>query len=117
MEVPSSLPEFQAMRRWTRQGARKFLYDMPHIDITATGGCCMSDEQKRAEEAQAMERVVNCTRQVQVAFTALQSQYPPQGGGKPSKIALQTFDAALQALEDAQAAFDEVLNDLLDGNR
>ncbi|XQU75726.1 Type VII secretion effector, SACOL2603 family [Cupriavidus sp. H18C2] len=64
-----------------------------------------------------MERVVNATRQVQVAFTALQGQYPPQGSGKPSKIALQTFDAALQALEDAQAAFDEVLNDLLDGNR
>ena len=77
----------------------------------------MNDDQKRAEEAQAMERVVNATRQVQVAFTALQGQYPPQGSGKPSKIALQTFDAALQALEDAQAAFDEVLNDLLDGNR
>ncbi|MDT6963990.1 hypothetical protein QTN24_21000 [Cupriavidus sp. SZY C1] len=77
----------------------------------------MNDEQKRAEEAQAMERVVNATRQVQVAFTALQGQYPPQGSDKPSKIALQTFDAALQALEDAQAAFDEVLNDLLDGNR
>ena len=52
----------------------------------------MNDEQKRAEEAQAMERVVNATRQVQVAFTALLSQYPPQGSGKPSKIALQTFD-------------------------
>jgi mono/diheme cytochrome c family protein len=41
----------------------------------------------------------------------------PQGAGKPSKLALQTFDAALQGLEDAQAAFDEILNDLLDGNR
>lgn len=77
----------------------------------------MNDEQKRAEEAQAMERVVNATRQVQVAFAALQSQYPPEGSGKPSKMALQTFDAALQALEDAQAGFDDVLNDLLDGNR
>ena len=77
----------------------------------------MNDEQKRAEEAQAMERVVNATRQVQVAFTALLSQYHPQGAGKPSKLALQTFDAALQGLEDAQAGFDEILNDLLDGNR
>ncbi|WP_137924514.1 hypothetical protein [Cupriavidus sp. 2SB] len=77
----------------------------------------MSDEQKRAEEAQIMERVVNATRQVQVAFTALQSQYPPEGSGKPSKLALQTFDAALQMLEGAQAAFDEVLNELLDGER
>ncbi|CAG9170339.1 hypothetical protein LMG23992_01553 [Cupriavidus laharis] len=74
-------------------------------------------EQLRAEEAQAMQRVVDATRQVQVAFAALQSQYPPQGSGKPSKLALQTFDAALQALEDAQAAFDEILNDLLDENR
>jgi len=77
----------------------------------------MNDEQNRAEEAQAMERVVNATRQVQVAFSALLTQYPPQGSGKPSKIALQTFDAALQALEDAQAAFDDVLNELLDGSR
>ena len=77
----------------------------------------MNDEQNRAEEAQVMERVVNATRQVQVAFAALQGQYPPQGSGKPSKLALQTFDAALQALEDAQAAFDEILNELLDGNR
>ncbi len=75
------------------------------------------EDQKRAEEAQAMERVVNATRQVQVAFTALQSHYPPEGSGKPSKLALQTFDAALQSLEDAQATFDEILNDLLDGNR
>lgn len=64
-----------------------------------------------------MERLVSATRQVQVAFTALQSQYPPEGSGKPSKIALQTFDAALQGLEDAQSVFDEILNDLLDGNR
>ncbi|TXI81228.1 MULTISPECIES: hypothetical protein [unclassified Cupriavidus] len=77
----------------------------------------MDDQQKRAEEAQAMEQVVNATRQVQVAFNALQGHYPPQGNGKPSKLALQTFDAALQALEDAQATFDEMLNDLLDGNR
>jgi hypothetical protein len=77
----------------------------------------MNDEQNRAEEAQAMERVVDATRQVQVAFAALQSQYPPQGSGKPSKIALQTFDAALQTLEDAQAAFDEILNEMLDGDR
>ncbi|MGO4303610.1 MULTISPECIES: hypothetical protein [unclassified Cupriavidus] len=77
----------------------------------------MDDGQKRAEEAQAMERLVSATRQVQVAFTALQSQYPPEGSGKPSKIALQTFDAALQGLEDAQSVFDEILNDLLDGNR
>jgi len=77
----------------------------------------MNDEQNRAEEAQAMERVVNATRQVQVAFSALLTQYPPQGSGKPSKIALQTFDAALQSLEDAQAAFDEILNELLDGSR
>lgn len=76
-----------------------------------------NDEQKRAEETQAMDRVVNATRQVQVAFTALQGQFAPQGSGKPSNMALQTFDAALQALEDAQAAFDEVLNDLLDGKR
>ncbi|WP_454712494.1 hypothetical protein [Cupriavidus nantongensis] len=74
-------------------------------------------EQYRAEEAQAMERVVAATRQVQVAFTALQAHYPPHGSGKPSKLALQTFDAALQALEDAQATFDEILNDLLDEKR
>jgi hypothetical protein len=64
-----------------------------------------------------MERVLDATRQVQTAFAALQSLYPPQGTGKPSPIALQTFDAALQELEDAQAAFDTLLNDLLDGNR
>jgi hypothetical protein len=37
--------------------------------------------------------------------------------GRPSQFALQTFDAALQELEDAQAAFDELLGDLLDGKR
>ncbi|MGO4330932.1 hypothetical protein AB4Z48_13200 [Cupriavidus sp. 2TAF22] len=73
--------------------------------------------QRRAEEAQAMERVVSASRQVQVAFTSLQGQFAPQGSGNPSKMALTTFDAALQALEDAQAAFDELLNDLLDGKR
>ena len=71
----------------------------------------------RAEETQAMERVVNATKQVKTAFTALQSQFPPAGSGRPSQIALQTFDAALQELEDAQSAFDTLLNDLLDGNR
>ncbi|AJG24408.1 hypothetical protein [Cupriavidus basilensis] len=76
-----------------------------------------NDVDNRAEEARAMERVVNATRQVQVAFAALQGQFAPQGSGKPSKMALQTFDASLQALEDAQAAFDDVLNDLLDGKR
>jgi hypothetical protein len=54
---------------------------------------------------------------VQSAFTSLQSQFPPQGEGRPSQFALQTFDAALQELEDAQAAFDELLGDLLDGKR
>ncbi|MDF3835160.1 hypothetical protein P3W85_19655 [Cupriavidus basilensis] len=76
-----------------------------------------NDEKNRAEETQAMDRVVSATRQVQVAFTALQGQFAPQGSGKPSKMALQTFDAALQALEDAQSAFDDILNDLLDGKR
>jgi hypothetical protein len=71
----------------------------------------------RAEDSRAMERILNATKQVQTAFTALQSQFPPAGSGKPSQIALQTFDAALQELEDAQAAFDTLLNDLLDGNR
>jgi hypothetical protein len=64
-----------------------------------------------------MERVVNATKQVQTAFAALQSQFPPAGTGRPSQIALQTFDAALQELEDAQSGFDTLLNDLLDGNR
>jgi hypothetical protein len=54
---------------------------------------------------------------VQSAFASLQSQFPPAGSGKPSQFALQTFDAALQELEDAQAAFDELLGELLDGNR
>jgi hypothetical protein len=77
----------------------------------------MSPEQARAEETRAMERVLNAMRQVQTAFVSLQSQFPPQGEGAPSQFALQTFDAALQELEDAQAAFDIVLSDLLDGNR
>lgn len=77
----------------------------------------MNHEQARVEETRAMERVVNATKQVQAAFAALQTQFPPAGGGRPSQIALQTFDAALQELEDAQAAFDEMLGDLLDGNR
>ncbi|CAD6533465.1 hypothetical protein [Paraburkholderia metrosideri] len=76
------------------------------------------DQQKaRAEESAAMERVLTATQRVQSAFASLQSQFPPAGSGKPSQFALQTFDAALQELEDAQAAFDEMLGDLLDGNR
>ena len=71
----------------------------------------------RAEETRAMGRVLNATKQVQTAFAALQSQFPPDGSGRPSQIALQTFDAALQELEDAQSEFDTILNDLLDGNR
>lgn len=71
----------------------------------------------RAEESAAMERVLTATQRVQSAFASLQSQFPPAGSGKPSQFALQTFDAALQELEDAQAAFDEMLGDLLDGNR
>ncbi|MDE1181107.1 hypothetical protein [Paraburkholderia sp.] len=77
----------------------------------------MNHEQARAEETRAMERVLNATRQVQTSFAALQSLFPPSGDGKPSQFALQTFDAALQELEEAQAAFDELLGDLLDGNR
>jgi hypothetical protein len=77
----------------------------------------MNPEQARAEEAQAMDRVVTATQRVKTAFNALQSQFPPSGDGRPSQFALTTFDAALQELEDAQAAFDELLNDLLDGNR
>jgi hypothetical protein len=77
----------------------------------------MENEAARAEETRAMERVLNATKQVQTAFAALQSQFPPAGSGRPSQMALQTFDAALQELEDAQAAFDTLLNDLLDGNR
>ncbi|CAG4916928.1 hypothetical protein [Paraburkholderia saeva] len=77
----------------------------------------MNHEQARAEESSAMERVLNATKKVQTAFTSLQSQFPPAGDGRPSQMALQTFDAALQELEDAQAAFDELLGDLLDGNR
>jgi hypothetical protein len=77
----------------------------------------MTDEEARAEESRAMERVLDATKRVQTAFASLQSQFPPAGSGKPSQFALQTFDAALQELEDAQAAFDEMLGDLLDGNR
>jgi hypothetical protein len=77
----------------------------------------MNHEQARAEETRAMDRVLAATKQVQTAFAALQSQFPPAGDGRPSQIALQTFDAALQELEDAQAAFDGLLGDLLDGNR
>lgn len=77
----------------------------------------MTAENNRAEEARAMERIVNATRQVQSAFLALQTQFPPEGDGRPSQMALQTFDAALQELEEAQAAFDTMLNDLFDGNR
>jgi hypothetical protein len=77
----------------------------------------MNHEQARAEESSAMERVMAATKQVQTAFTALQSQFPPAGSGRPSQMALQTFDAALQELEDAQTAFDALLGDLLDGNR
>ncbi|MEM5318484.1 MULTISPECIES: hypothetical protein [Paraburkholderia] len=77
----------------------------------------MTPEQARAEEAAAMDRVLTATQRVKSAFTSLQSQFPPEGDGKPSQFALQTFDMALQELEDAQAAFDEMLNDLFDGER
>ncbi|MCP3728618.1 hypothetical protein M3I53_36985 [Paraburkholderia sp. CNPSo 3272] len=77
----------------------------------------MTPEQARAEEAAAMERVLAATQRVKSAFTSLQSQFPPEGDGKPTQFALQTFDMALQELEDAQAAFDEMLNDLFDGER
>jgi hypothetical protein len=77
----------------------------------------MNHEQARAEETAAMERVLAATQRVKSAFASLQSQFPPAGEGAPSQFALQTFDAALQELEDAQAAFDELLGDLLDGKR
>jgi len=77
----------------------------------------MTAEHNRSEEARAMDRIVSATRQVQTAFTALQGHFPPTGDGRPSQIALQTFDAALQELEDAQGAFDTMLNDLFEGNR
>ncbi|RQH01154.1 hypothetical protein [Paraburkholderia dinghuensis] len=77
----------------------------------------MNPEEARAEESQAMERVLTATQRVKTAFSSLQSQFPPTGDGHPSQFALTAFDAALQELEDAQAAFDEMLNDLLDGNR
>ncbi len=60
---------------------------------------------------------MRATQQLQIAFISLQSQFPPEGNGQPSKLALQVLDAALQELEDAQMAFDELLNDLLDGDR
>ena len=63
----------------------------------------MTAEHNRTEEARAMERIVNATRQVQTAFTALQGHFPPEGDGRPSQMALQTFDAALQEL----GAFDQ----------
>lgn len=77
----------------------------------------MEAEKNRNEETQAMERVVAAILRVKTAFSALQTQFPPSGDGRPSKFALQTFDAALQELEDAQAAFDNMLGDLLDGQR
>lgn len=77
----------------------------------------MTQEQNRLEENAAMERVVDATLRVKTAFTGLQSQFPPGGDGRPGHLALQTFDAALQELEDAQAAFDALLGDLLDGKR
>jgi hypothetical protein len=77
----------------------------------------MEAEQNRNEETQAMDRVVTAIQRVKTAFSALQTQFPPTGEGRPSKFALQTFDAALQELEDAQAAFDTLLGDLLDGQR
>ncbi|WP_321858888.1 hypothetical protein [Paraburkholderia tropica] len=77
----------------------------------------MTPEQARAEESAAMDRVLTATQRVKSAFNALQTQFPPEGEGRPSQFALTAFDAALQELEDAQAAFDELLNDLLDGNR
>ena len=77
----------------------------------------MNPADARAEETAAIDRVLAATQRVKTAFSSLQSQYPPAGSGQPSQFALQTFDAALQELEDAQGAFDELLNDLLDGNR
>jgi hypothetical protein len=97
-------------RRWHIKATHQTRAHQEHPNI-------MNPEQARAEETRAMERVVAATQQVQKAFAALQSQFPPASDGRPSQIALQTFDAALQELEDAQAAFDEMLGDLLDGNR
>jgi chlorite dismutase len=77
----------------------------------------MTPDQARTEETRAMERALNAMKQVQTAFASLQSHYPPNGSGKPSQMALQTFDAALEELENAQAEFDALLGDLLDGNR
>ncbi|NTX22746.1 hypothetical protein [Burkholderia cepacia] len=50
-------------------------------------------------------------------IASMQKHFPTQGSGEPSPFALQTFDAALQELENVQAAFDALLNDLIDGNR
>jgi hypothetical protein len=77
----------------------------------------MPAEQNRVEEARAMQRVVDATLSVQKAFTSLQKQFPPDGDGHPSALALGAFDTALQELEDAQQAFDEILGGLLDGER
>lgn len=77
----------------------------------------MTPEDARAEEAAAMERVVVATQRVQTTFTSLQKLFPPLGSGQLSPLALQTFDAALQELEEAQAEFDRLLNDLFDGER
>jgi hypothetical protein len=77
----------------------------------------MTPEDARAEEALAMQRVVTATQRVQSTFASLQKQFPPLGSGQPSPLALQTFDAALEELEEAQAAFDTLLNDLFDGQR
>jgi hypothetical protein len=77
----------------------------------------MEAEKNRNEETEAMERVVTAILRVKTAFTALQMQFPPNGEGRPSKFALQTFDTALQELEDAQTSFDNLLGDLLDGQR
>ena len=60
----------------------------------------MDHERARAEETAAMERVLTATTRVKAAFASLQSQFPPAGSGQPSQFALQTFDAALQELEE-----------------
>ena len=77
----------------------------------------LDHDKARAEETAAMERVLTATLRVKTAFASLQSQFPPAGNGKPSQFALQTFDAALQELEDAQAAFDDLRGELLAGTR
>ncbi|WJF92122.1 hypothetical protein QS306_15285 [Paraburkholderia bonniea] len=77
----------------------------------------MDHKQARDEESRAMTRVVTATQRVQSAFSALQARFPPTGDGELSQMTLQTFDAALQELEDAQADFDALLGALLDGKR